>query len=212
MSTLWLTTKIKMVTVCGMSLNSQALSNLGKTGSTHVKPSVITSDKLARDTSYEGYMRSEEWASLKKESAIWWGDKCLVCTSEKNVERHHLFYREDLYEGRSAEIVPLCTVCHEAAHVDGANKNGKPTTKDDLKSIVNRLFYTIVRQRKLATHVISQAHTRFWRRFPRDFFNKPKKRLTKVQKLKEEKRIGKIVKAQNQRERLWRKSLWNRRS
>ena len=148
-----------------MTLSGKALFNLSQTGSTHIKPQSTHTAVGTVMTEYEEYLRSNHWRELKAKSAVLWGSKCLVCGDVMRIERHHVFYRENLCDGKPSEVIPLCHVCHDAAHVNGANKNGQPKDREALKRLVDRLFYQIVRYRKLSTERIRLSHETFWKTF-----------------------------------------------
>lgn len=193
-----------------MSLSGRALFNLSNTGSTHIKPQSVHTPTGTVMTEYEEYLKSNHWHELKVKSVVLWGSKCLVCASEMHIERHHIFYRDNLCDGKPSEIIPLCSACHEAAHIDGSNKNGQPSDREALKRLIDRLFYQIVRVRGLLTERIRLSHGAFWKRFdycvdgsiPKKWnqFNKvkrPKKvrdpnKPTKKERKREERRLREI--------------------
>ncbi len=167
-----------------MSLNGQALVNIANTGSTHLK-SIAVRPNPDTITDYNEYINSPHWDGLKAKSRQMWGCNCLVCGTDANIERHHIFYRENLCDGKPAEIIPLCYECHKAAHVDGANKNSEPGDEEAMKRIINKLFHQIVRQRNFPTAMIGRTHERFWHTY--DKVDKP----VKAEKSKEKKKSRK---------------------
>lgn len=165
--------------------NQEAQVNFSKNGSTHIKqaPSKGISGDDREPISYKAYIDSPAWIEMRLKSSHIWGNDCLCCKSNKNIERHHIFYRKHIEEASPSEIIPLCRACHEAAHLDGDNKNGHPSDIDALKSILNRLFYKIVRSRNLSTSLIGKSHRAFWKvfgKYKKALFSKKKVRIQNV--------------------------------
>lgn len=148
--------------------SQEALANLNKNGSTHVRQSAHDEESAEDDRepiSYKQYIESPEWSEMRVRSHHVWGGACLCCGGNEYIERHHLFYRYHIETASPYEIVPLCRACHEAAHTDDENKNNQPSDMEALNSIVNRLFHKIVRTRGLTTSLIAKAHKTFWKVF-----------------------------------------------
>lgn len=164
-----------------MELDSQALFNLSKNGSTHIKQTVEVNTEVEKPlVPYADYINSAEWAELKTKSLHVWGKECLVCRDRHSVDRHHLFYRDRIEEGHPAEIIPLCRKCHDAAHANGENKNSKPAAEEGLVNIINRLFYQIVRVRNLPTSTIGASTRHFWRvfrKYTKAVFHDPERKI-----------------------------------
>jgi len=170
-STIFLTDASSFPTIKVVNHNKELLINLSQTGSTHIRAKSrfkdSEQDRDASLVSYQDYIKSPEWIDMKDRSKKFWGSACLVCGSNGPIDRHHLFYRDDLTKTHPSEIIPLCSACHEAAHEGEDNKNGQPSDKDALKSLVNKLFFSVVRRRNLPTSMIAKAHQAFWPIFNR---------------------------------------------
>lgn len=69
---------------------------------------------------YNDYLQSGHWRRLKARAFQRYGKSCQCCGSHKNIEGHHLIYREDLRDGQIDDVMPLCQICHEIVHATPA--------------------------------------------------------------------------------------------
>jgi len=72
---------------------------------------------------YHKYLRSEEWAKIKTDLIILNDGKCEECGSRKNLQVHHLTYK-NLFHEEPGDLVLLCGKCHMAVH--GIAREKKP--------------------------------------------------------------------------------------
>jgi len=64
-------------------------------------------------SSYQEYLLSPLWASIRERALIEHGSICRLC-GEKATQFHHLGYGRDVLAGRTLhQLVPLCSPCHE---------------------------------------------------------------------------------------------------
>ena len=66
---------------------------------------------------YNSYLKSEHWFNfkIKKEKAC--GHKrCAICAVVKNVELHHVIYRQVLTDVELGDTRWLCRRCHQLTH------------------------------------------------------------------------------------------------
>lgn len=69
--------------------------------------------------SYGGYLSAgHHWKHIKDKSSILYGDRCIVCDSPEEINRHHLAYGEEHKDTLPHHIVPLCKTCHETYHAN----------------------------------------------------------------------------------------------
>lgn len=86
--------------------------------------------------SYEDYLKSSHWRSLKEKTLRRKRFKhCAKCNSTENINLHHKHYRFLMHVHELHSIVPLCKVCHNKVHEIArmGNKSIRQTTIDFLK-------------------------------------------------------------------------------
>ncbi len=70
--------------------------------------------------SYQDYLNSEHWRELKKKKygrkQIGKGRKCAFCGYKKNLEVHHLNYK-NLYDVEKNDLRVTCSGCHRLIHI-----------------------------------------------------------------------------------------------
>lgn len=71
---------------------------------------------LSRKRRYKNYMQSKEWRALRKRVLERDEYKCAVCNSKNNLEVHHLFYEDDIYNGKLYQMITLCKKHHKQLH------------------------------------------------------------------------------------------------
>lgn len=75
---------------------------------------------------YNEYINSEMWQQAREYALKRDGYKCVKCGSAKNVQVHHLVYKNIPYE-KPGDIVTICKECHKKIHardIEGKN-NGR---------------------------------------------------------------------------------------
>ena len=72
---------------------------------------------------YKEYLKSEEWKTLRKKKHNKSKGRCAICKNSKNLNIHHLFYRQDLSKTELSDLRLLCKRCHKLVHE--LEKNGK---------------------------------------------------------------------------------------
>jgi hypothetical protein len=65
---------------------------------------------------YLKYLNSQEWGRLRLDALAQHGDRCTTCPSYLNIQLHHLFYPENIWETKVDHVIPLCKACHDRAH------------------------------------------------------------------------------------------------
>lgn len=64
-----------------------------------------------------GYLKSEEWKTVRIEALAREGGKCQVCGEESIFnDAHHIWYPENVYETTEEHLAILCRPCHELLH------------------------------------------------------------------------------------------------
>lgn len=123
------------------------------------------------------YLKSDHWRSLKLSKYQESGRKCEVCSTTKNLQIHHVNYR-NIYDVTTADLRVLCKKHHQEVH-HGKDKNSteaviaigdldfySPTMQDDVKKLAsgrkkaarNRFLKSVIcmmRQKKIDTDRIN---------------------------------------------------------
>lgn len=63
---------------------------------------------------YQQYLQSDHWQQLrerKEQKAT----RCAICATTKNLQTHHLFYK-NLYDVQTSDLRVLCDRCHKLTH------------------------------------------------------------------------------------------------
>lgn len=61
------------------------------------------------------YLRSTHWSKLKATKARRTKKRCAICAAEKNIDCHHLTYK-NLHDVLTSDLRWLCRRCHGVAH------------------------------------------------------------------------------------------------
>jgi hypothetical protein len=77
---------------------------------------------------YGEYLQSNHWRTLKAKKAQRTQPKCGLCRSQKNVDCHHLLYRE-WFNVTTTDLRWLCRSCHDLVHELLAAGEIKPSKK-----------------------------------------------------------------------------------
>lgn len=64
---------------------------------------------------YNEYIASDHWKELRLKRIFQVGRKCEICTSTKQIQVHHCFYR-NFTDCTEADLMVLCDRCHEGFH------------------------------------------------------------------------------------------------
>jgi len=65
-----------------------------------------------------GYLKSEQWKTVRMEALVREKAKCQICDEESiSNDAHHIWYPENIYETKEGQLVILCRTCHEFLHV-----------------------------------------------------------------------------------------------
>ena len=65
---------------------------------------------------YQEYLKTPEWAELRKRVLRHYGDKCMVCGSVWNNQVHHIRYANVRGEEGMEDFKVLCWKCHKKEH------------------------------------------------------------------------------------------------
>lgn len=68
---------------------------------------------------YRNYLQSEYWLQKRREALNFYGNKCCDCGTTKNLNVHHVTYK-NLGDEAMADLEILCGSCHQKEH-DGGN-------------------------------------------------------------------------------------------
>jgi hypothetical protein len=61
---------------------------------------------------YKEYLRSQHWSERRLDFLRFWGYRCCLCNSRRDVEVHHRTY-ERIGREELTDCVVLCERCHE---------------------------------------------------------------------------------------------------
>lgn len=64
---------------------------------------------------YETYIKSKEWFAWRAFIFEWRGRKCQLCMGTKNLELHHMSYK-NLGKENIRDVLIVCSVCHRYIH------------------------------------------------------------------------------------------------
>ena len=64
---------------------------------------------------YFDYLKSKKWAQIKLDLYESRGKQCEVCESKRNVQVHHLSYK-NVFNEEPEDLILLCKNCHEKEH------------------------------------------------------------------------------------------------
>lgn len=64
---------------------------------------------------YKDYLQSEGWKRRRSWALEFWGNRCAICNSNKNIEVHHRCYDRIGYEQLN-DLIALCNHCHTTHH------------------------------------------------------------------------------------------------
>ena len=69
-------------------------------------------------------LASPKWKEKREEVFERYGKQCVECGSTKNIQVHHLIYRNGhhLLEYNVNELIPLCKKCHKKIHDDKTHR------------------------------------------------------------------------------------------
>ncbi len=67
---------------------------------------------MDRALEYRAYLKTELWQVRRRYFLAFWGYRCCLCNSKKEVEVHHRTY-ENLGSEKDTDCVVLCHSCHE---------------------------------------------------------------------------------------------------
>ena len=69
-------------------------------------------------------LASPKWKKKREEVFERYGKQCVECGSTKNIQVHHLIYRNGhhLWEYNVDELIPLCKKCHQKIHDDKTHR------------------------------------------------------------------------------------------
>ena len=67
-------------------------------------------------TNYATFLKTDFWREVSEQRRALDGHKCVCCGSEKNLNVHHVLYRESWEFTRIEDLVTLCKSCHTLIH------------------------------------------------------------------------------------------------
>lgn len=75
----------------------------------------LTEPTVKKFVKYETYIKSKEWFAWRAFIFEWRGRKCQLCTGTKNLELHHMSYK-NLGKENIRDVLIVCSVCHRYIH------------------------------------------------------------------------------------------------
>lgn len=91
-------------------------------------------------TVYLAYLESAHWKKLRLQTFERDGLKCCLCSSQKQLQGHHLRYRKDLKACTVDDIQTLCISCHKKEHRRLAQERKRNRKSKSNDPIVNLLL------------------------------------------------------------------------
>ena len=82
-------------------------------------------DCSKRFASYKQYLKSPEWARLKRIARAIAVNKCQVCNSSQSLEVHHRTYAR-IGNELVSDLIVLCGACHALFHKHGRIERQQP--------------------------------------------------------------------------------------
>jgi rRNA maturation protein Nop10 len=73
--------------------------------------------------SYQAYLASPLWRSVREQVYALKGDRCTICGSPATELHHNRYHRKDLLGLTLDNIHPLCRECHEEIEFDNGHKS-----------------------------------------------------------------------------------------
>lgn len=67
-------------------------------------------------TSYDAYLKSPHWRSLRAQRIILATGRCERCHKARRLEVHHTFYRPFWIDTQLGDLLALCPPCHAREH------------------------------------------------------------------------------------------------
>ena len=65
--------------------------------------------------SYEQYLTTEHWATVREERLIFAKHKCEICNSNDDLQVHHRTY-DNIGNEQLTDLIALCKTCHKLYH------------------------------------------------------------------------------------------------
>lgn len=65
---------------------------------------------------YRAYLKTEHWAALRQQAIDRDGTQCVQCGSSKNINVHHIRYRQTFWDTLLEDLKVLCRKCHAKEH------------------------------------------------------------------------------------------------
>lgn len=75
---------------------------------------IVVQQKTQRQL-YHEYLNSEDWKERRDKFREYYGNKCIFCKSETNLNMHHLHY-DNIGNETTNDVVCLCRDCHALVH------------------------------------------------------------------------------------------------
>lgn len=118
---------------------------------------------MTRKEQYAEYLESPHWDNFKREKAKVEDRQCLACTTRKEVQLHHMMYREDLETVQLDDTCWLCRTCHGLFHQKaGLELKGIPYAL--LRPVTVRIILTPVNNQAVKTGKNLTKQERKWQR------------------------------------------------
>lgn len=88
---------------------------------------------ILRFESYQEYLQSELWASIRQRVLRLTKGNCRCCRIQRATQIHHRHYSISVMSGEDIKsLIPLCAACHRYAEFDDGNKVGLATANKRL--------------------------------------------------------------------------------
>jgi hypothetical protein len=89
-----------------------------------------------------GFLKSEQWKSVRLEALVREGGRCQICGLESiSNDAHHIWYPENIYETVPDQLAILCRPCHDFLHA--VMPDCKTRNEEDGKAIFSKFSNAI---------------------------------------------------------------------
>ena len=65
---------------------------------------------------YKEYLKSDHWQQKRIDALDHYGNSCVLCGSQDNINVHHRNYNNLGHENIKTDLIVLCKLCHEKFH------------------------------------------------------------------------------------------------
>lgn len=116
----------------------RAVSSVMSAPSVSIIPETFIPTQSTWGEKHDAYLKSEHWLKLKVKVVRRAGRACESCGIKRDLQGHHIRYREPLESCTEEDVMALCKRCHKAWHKH-LKANGLTLSQFDRESTVSIL-------------------------------------------------------------------------